>query len=473
MSLSFRRLAAPFLVSSMFLTGAGCEIPFYLHDWPCGTGGAGGSGGEGGGTEGGCASASALSNEGAFLWGRPYGEMVWQSNSIAVDPEGNAVMAGSFWIDDHHINGFIAKLDAGGQQLWRREFGGGNNSGRGIAVDGDGNILVTGNRFDGEMDLGMGPLQGGLFLAKYNASGNLLWSRGFAAGDEPMASGIAVDSAGSVFIAGTFAGTADFGLEPLTTVFERDIFVAKFDAEGHSSWSKRLGGWGVYSVSNIAVDASGAVFITGDFGGELDVGNEVFLTQGETDAFLAKLDADGNPLWGKRFGDERGQQAGGVAVDGTGDVLLTGSFAGTIDVGGALLTSSGGKDVFLAKLDSSGNRLWSKRFGDTNDQEATGIAVDGNGDVLLIGLFSGLLDFGGCPLPGAGREAFLARFDHFGRPRWSKHFSDIFGDLPGTHVTGDAAGNALLLGYFNGTIDLGGGPIGSPTPSLFIANFAP
>jgi hypothetical protein len=319
----------------------------------------------------------------------------------------------------------------------------------------------------------MGPLPGGLFLAKYNASGNLLWSTGFAAGNEPMVSGIAVDGAGSVFIAGTFAGVAHFGLEPLTSVFERNIFVAKFDARGHTSWSRRLGGWGVYSVSSIAADAFGAVFVTGDFGGELDVGNEVFLAQGEEDVFLAKLDADGNPLWGKRFGDERGQQTGGVAVDGMGNVLLTGSFAGTIDIGGDLLTSSGGKDAFLAKLDTSGRRLWSKRFGDASDQETTGIAVDGEGNLLLTGLFSGLLDFGGCPLPGAGRETFLAKFDHFGRPRWSKHFRDTFGYLLGTPVTVDAAGNALLLGYFEGTVDLGGGPLSNPNNSLFIAKFGP
>ena len=89
--------------------------------------------------------------------------------------------------------------------------------------------------------------------------------------------------------------------------------------------------------------------------------------------------------WALRFGDAADQYVTSIAADGAGDVIVTGYFAGTMSFGGSPLVSAGTFDVFVAKLDPSGNHLWSKRFGDAGGQDGAGVAVDGKGDVLVTG----------------------------------------------------------------------------------------
>jgi hypothetical protein len=125
---------------------------------------------------------------------------------------------------------------------------------------------------------------------------------------------------------------------------------------------------------------------------------------------VAKLDAAGNALWSKLFGDASNQIGSSIAVDGTGNVLSTGYFGGTVDFGKGPLTSAGSYDLFVAKLDAAGNALWSKRFGDADAQHGTSIAVDGAGDVLMTGNFYGTVDFGKGPLTSAGGyDLFVAK----------------------------------------------------------------
>lgn len=127
------------------------------------------------------------------------------------------------------------------------------------------------------------------------------------------------------------------------------------------------------------------------------------------------LAAPGDHLWSKRFGGPNDQFAGSVAVDGTGNVLLTGAFAGTVDFGGGPLTSAGAYDIFVAKFDSAGNHLWSKRFGDASAQYGQSVAVDPAGNALLTGYFAGTADFGGGPLTSGGaNDIFVAKLASVG-----------------------------------------------------------
>jgi outer membrane protein assembly factor BamB len=112
--------------------------------------------------------------------------------------------------------------------------------------------------------------------------------------------------------------------------------------------------------------------------------------------FLAKLDASGSPLWSKSFGDMENQQGAGMTVDSAGNVLIAGTFASTVNFGGSTLVASGNdNDIFVAKLDANGEHLWSNRFGDSSDQFGASIAVDSAGNVLLTGSFTGSVSFGG------------------------------------------------------------------------------
>ncbi|MBI4705509.1 MAG: hypothetical protein HY744_30820 [Deltaproteobacteria bacterium] len=133
----------------------------------------------------------------------------------------------------------------------------------------------------------------------------------------------------------------------------------------------------------------------------------------------------GAQLWSKAFG---GASIGySVAVDGSGSALVTGSFDGTVDFGGGPLTSAGGYDIFVAKLDNAGGHLWSKSFGDASGQGGWAIAADGSGNVLVTGGFAGAVDFGGGPLTSAGGgDIFVAKLDPSGNPVWQPRVEQAF-----------------------------------------------
>ncbi len=183
---------------------------------------------------------------------------------------------------------------------------------------------------------------------------------------------------------------------------------------------------------------------------------------------------NGTALWSKRFGDNGYQGGYGIGVDAAGNVLVTGQFNGTVDFGGGPHTGMGNTDIFVAKLDPNGNHLWSKRFGDTMIQRANTIAVDGAGNVLIAGDFEGAMDFGGGPLFSVDpQDTFVAKFDPNGNHLWSRRFGDA-GQQRAAGAAVDAAGNLVVVGYFDGAIDFGNGPLESKdNPDIFLAKLTP
>ena len=125
-------------------------------------------------------------------------------------------------------------------------------------------------------------------------------------------------------------------------------------------------------------------------------------------------------LWSKRFGSTSFDQGYGVAVDDSGNVVVTGSFNGTVNFGGGGLNSAGSFDIFVAKFSGAdGSHLWSKRFGSTYEDEGLGVAVDGSGNVVVTGYFWGTVDFGGGELTSAGSsdDIFVVKLGAFARRR--------------------------------------------------------
>ena len=92
--------------------------------------------------------------------------------------------------------------------------------------------------------------------------------------------------------------------------------------------------------------------------------------------------------WGQRFGGTDSDYGYSVAVDAIGNVLLTGGFTGGVDFGGGVLNSAGYYDIFVAKYDADGSHLWSKRFGGPSLDDGYALAVDATGNVLLTGYFT-------------------------------------------------------------------------------------
>ena len=430
--------------------------------------------------------------KGTPLWSKRTGDAADQySIGVAADSAGNVLVTGYF-AGKMDLGGcplplssaggtdlFVAKLDPAGACLWSKNSGDANSQfGNSVTVDASGNVLVTGY-FYGQMDLGGCPLSsaGGtdLFVAKLDPSGACLWSK--SAGDtlNQHGDGVAVDDAGNVVITGGFAGVLDFGGCPLTSAGGNDLFVAKLDPSGACLRSKRAGNAFTQPPGGAAVDSAGNVLVTGGFFGALDFGGCPVSSSGGVDLFVAKLNPSGACLWSKSAGDAVNQYGNGVAVDGAGNVLVTGGFSGALDLGGCPLSSSGGVDLFVSKLDPSGTCLWSKSAGDgKNIQYTGGIAVDNTGNILVVGSYKGPLDFGGGSLVSAGAaDIFLVKLDAAGGHVWSRRAGSPSDDT-GKGVTVDGSGNVLMTGYFTGTADFSPAPLVSEGGiDIFLAKFGP
>ncbi|WP_437615923.1 hypothetical protein WMF20_19920 [Sorangium sp. So ce834] len=148
----------------------------------------------------------------------------------------------------------------------------------------------------------------------------------------------------------------------------------------------------------------------------------------------------------------------GLAVDARGNILLTGTFDGTVDFGGGPLVSTGNMDAFVLKLDPLGNHLWSRRFGDVSAvpdlQAGIAIAADASGNILVGGHFGGTTDFGGGPVNAQGLNAFLVLLDASGQHVWSTHFGTGSATVRGVGFL--PAGDIVVTGDYVGTVDLGG-----------------
>ncbi len=365
-------------------------------------------------------------SDGAHLWSRCFGDgNVQRAQAIAVDAAGNIIVAGYFGGSVDFGGGelassgsadiFVAKFLPDGTHSWSRCFGDVDGQAAfAVAVDPWANIFVSGD-FEGAVDFGGGALTSAgyrdIFVAKLDADGNHLWSRSSGDSDDQLATAVAVDALGSVYIAGSFSGAADFGGDALSSAGGYDIFVAKFAFDGAHVWSRSFGDGDDQYAKAVAVDASGSALVTGYFSGAADFGGGALSSAGSYDIYIAKFGSDGAYLWSRCFGDRDSQFADDIAVDASSNIIITGSIWGTINFGGGVLTSRGGEDVFIAKFNSAGKHLGSKRFGDLNSQRALAVDVDSSEDILMAGFFWGTVDFGGGALVSAGQlDIFVAKF---------------------------------------------------------------
>ncbi|MFO0759151.1 MAG: hypothetical protein U0359_21845 [Byssovorax sp.] len=361
-----------------------------------------------------------------------------------------------------------ALMPCAGAQSWSKRFGAaGDQLGEAIAADAMANVMI-GGEFKGNVDFGGGVLSSAAgstdgYVAKFDQSGNHLWSKRFGDAAEQHVRAVAFDPAGNAIIAGDFAGSINFGGGALVSLGGTDAFVAKFDSAGNHLWSKRFGDAADQGATKIAITADGRIAVIGTCAGAIDFG--LGAVPGTGPMFVAKLDPDGNGLWAKRFGTQ-GQlvQPSAVKFDDSSSVLVAGSFSGSLDFGGGpLLSNAGSEDVFLVKLEFLGGHIWSKRFGDShNQQKALGLAVDSTNNIMLTGGFVGALDLGMGPLPGTNVDntdnVFLGWFQSAGGNFWEKSFGDMSQQI-GYDVASGLNDTVLVTGFAEGSVDFGGGAL--------------
>ncbi len=375
-----------------------------------------------------------------------------EAKGITTDGSGNIIIVGHTWGDldgsnEGGYDAFVTKHAPTGTPLWERQLGtSGHDVAYGAAVDGNGNILIAGFT---EGDLA-GDNQGGedVFLAKYSEDGDLLWKRQLGTTSADVANGIAVLESDSVVVAGYTEGGLDGGNEG-----GYDAFVLKYSAGGDLLWQRQLGSTETDNAYGIAAAGDETVVLAGYTGGGLagDIASD------SSDGFVAKYAASGDLLWIRQLGIAGEDQARGVSVDDSGNILITGFGEG--DFAGS---GQGGQDVVTAKYSSGGDVLWRGRFGTTAQDVANGVASDSSGNVFVTGY-----TFGGLDGDNLGNsDAFVAKYSSSGTLLWIRQLGTPENDQP-NGVAADANGNLFVSGETSG--DLGGGNKGSN--DAFIARY--
>ena len=336
--------------------------------------------------------------------------------------------------------------------LWVKQAGGTDyDFGHSIAVDANGNNYVTGS-FSGSSTFGTTTLTSSgdkdIFVAKIDHNGNWLWANQAGGISYDYGRGIAVDDNGNSYITGEFEESATFGTTTLTSSGSYDIFVAKLDSSGNWLWAKQAWGIGEDVGFSIAVDAKGNSYITGVFMESANFGTTTLTSSGDYDIFVAKLDINSNWLWAKQAGGTDDDYGNGIAVDANGNSYVTGYFSESATFGTTTLTSSGDIDIFVAKLDSSGNWLWANQAGGTNCDYGHGIAVDDNGNSYIIGNFLESANFGITTLTSSGYyDIFVAKLDINGNWLWAKQAGGTSYDF-GNSIAVDTNRNVYVTGFF-------------------------
>lgn len=438
---------------------------------------------------------SFTTNAQTFGWAIQQSGNDWESVfQIAEDGGGNIYETGNFWATVDFdpsasvlnltsaglTDVFFCKLDASGSLVWAKSFGGSAfEDGENIALDAGNNIYVAG-KFNSTADfdpdantfnltsLGMEDA----FIAKYANNGDFIWAFQLGNTGADYVQGL-VESNGYLYATGYFQGTVDFdpdttAIYNLTASGPDAAFILKLDDDGNLIWAKSISGTSSTLAMDIAVDSSGNVFTGGEFWGtcDFDPGSGVqnhTATGFDADAYLLKLDTDGNFLWVDIFSGNNNQWVQAIDMNANQDVSVCGAFEGTADFdpgsGGYSITSNGNYDMFTVKLYSAdGSLAWAVGTGGTSNEQVYDLSVSNSGDHYLTGYFSGTVDFDPGPntynLTDAGvADAFFQHLNAAGEFEEAYGFGGISANNTGNSILADNVGRITFAGGFEYTAD--------------------
>lgn len=338
-----------------------------------------------------------------------------------------------------------------------------NDAASAVATDAGGNVYVTGQLI-APLDLGGGLLstagKADFYVAKFDSSGQHLWSKSFGGTDNDGAFAIALDRSGNVWVGGSFYGSLPLGGNTLTSAGNGDLFLLSLgSADGAYRAAYRYGGGGDEYISAMAIDSTGSILATGGFAGSTTFGGGTLTSAGRTDGFLLKVSATGSHQWSLRFGDVDDDTGGGVVVGQNDEVNLVATFIGSADVGGGKVNAAsiGAADILVARFGSDGSHVWSKGTGARLDALYPSIAIDSEGSLLLTATYEGSFSMGGAIFTSDGlTDVGVAKWDKDGIHQWSYRFAGPDYDLSAGIAT-DRQGNVIVVGRYFGNSRMSGG----------------
>ncbi len=354
------------------------------------------------------------------------------------------------------------------------------DEGRCLDVDKNGNVYVAGNLY-GTTDFDPSPAVYNLtslgandvFVAKYDSLGAFIWAKQIGNSSVNYSYSMNVDPQGNVYTTGVFGGILDFDPSAASYTIAagspRAMFICKLDFNGNFLWAKHINnGW----IPSLTIDNNKNVIITDAYNNmlDLDPGIGVFAIGTSTinpGTYILKLDSLGDFIWAKHSIDVisasyTGQFQYCVKTDLLGNIYTTGYFSGIVDFNPSLLTYSltslGNNDGFISKFDASGNFIWAKQIGSSNNEAGTAITIDPLGNVFTTGYFKGTVDFdpssmSSYTLSSLGlSDVFVSKLNPLGDFVWAKQIGGTGYGFSQSIVL-DVYNNVYTTGYYSGIAD--------------------
>jgi len=334
--------------------------------------------------------------------------------------------------------------------VWLNHFGGHNNdkvtklefnkTGYLFAA---GDIKYTVDFKNGSFDSTLDASNGNCFLTKIDpSSGMPIWVRQFGKGGQAYIRSFTFDNDNNIFLAGMFAGTVDF--DPSAKVKEltsngpqSDIFIMKLDSSGNLNWVKSIGNTSTDWVTSITIDSYANIYFSGRYNFTIDFNPDSIVnnltTNHNPDGYVCKFDSSGNFEFVRNFPGYNYQSCNDLVYDNNGFLFVLGTFEINLITKPKkkVIRSNGEKDIFISKIDTSGNRYWTRQIGGTSDEYGTDILLDQNRNIYITGDFKGKSDLD----PSSNHyflnainshpslyDSFVAKYDKDGWFKWANGY---------------------------------------------------
>jgi len=373
-------------------------------------------------------------------------------NSITSSTDGGYVLTGRTYSNDGDFEGlykgdgdiFVMKLNSSGETVWKKTYGGyGDDIGQSITTTNDGGYVLTGWTRSNDGDFrGMNKGDIDIFVIKLNSNGEIVWKKTYGGSGIEEGNSITTTTDGGYVLTGwTTSNDGDF-----SGMYKGsdDIFVIKLNSSGETVWKKTYGGRfdGEEGYSITTTDDGGYVLTGVTYSNDGDFNG--MSKGGNSDIFVMKLNSSGETVWKKTFGGSDGDYGNSITTTTDGGYVLTGETRS--NDGDFTGMNKGLRDIFVMKLNSNGNTVWKKTFGGSRDDWGNSITTTTDGGYVLTGWTTSSNDGDFIGMNKGQFDIFVIKLNSNGETVWKKTFGGSRDDY-GKSITTTNDGGYVLTGH--------------------------
>ena len=397
--------------------------------------------------------------------------IISSGRSCAVDNLGNIFLTGL--IEDNSTEGgiYFAKFDSLGNNIWEKEIfsGSSNDGGYSIKCDSENNVYITGSfrdtiDFQNNILIAYGICD--IFILKFNSDGELIWAKHEGGNSWDWGYSLCLDNEDNLYVTGYFHGEANFSGLTINAEYLNAIFVAKYTSDGQLIWIKHYGGEESFfanSGNSITADTNCNIYISGRFGGNINFDNFNFISDGSRDVFLMKMDSTGNIIWARAFGSQSDwDNTFSVTLDLLGNVYVTADFSQTITIDSLTITTSEDHPTLIAKFNNNGTISWMNFVVNTGWSSSNNF----NKEVVANNPNNVYL-YGTYKKSDNDYDIFLTKFNETGNLLWYDTYTGSYSSF-GNFIARGESSKLFLIGDFIDSLFISNGTLYSDFNSCYV-----